>query len=393
MSSPFYFEGSIEASKSLMNRALICGSFFPKLVLQGDSGCDDVVHMRDALSSLKNGTPIWCGEGGTTFRFLALRASRCSGKFLIKADQKLLKRPQTQLVGILNQLGIEASLESDGLSLQGQGWQPNAPVQIDMAVSSQFASALVLSSWDLEFDLEFKLTGSVVSEDYFEMTLKLVQDLGMNVRRISSRHYLIPAGQKILRQSYSIEPDVSSIFAVAAMAALAGRAIIKNFPSKSIQPDFVFMKLLSAMGIKHSLQGSELHIDKTDSLNAVDFDLKNSPDLFPVLAVLCSFAKGKSRLFGAPHLAAKESNRIDLVASLFNISGITFQIRQDGMDIVGSGQTFLAPLNKEFDPAADHRMVMAAALLNTRGAGVRIKNTNCVNKSFPAFLHIAKDYL
>jgi 3-phosphoshikimate 1-carboxyvinyltransferase len=59
-------------------------------------------------------------------------------------------------------------------------------------------------------------------------------------------------------------------------------------------------------------------------MKALDFNLFQSPDLFPVLAVMCSWAHGVSKLHGAPHLALKESNRIQRVAELFKLLNIHY---------------------------------------------------------------------
>jgi 3-phosphoshikimate 1-carboxyvinyltransferase len=42
----------------------------------------------------------------------------------------------------------------------------------------------------------------------------------------------------------------------------------------------------------------------------LDVDLGVAPDLFPVLAALIACAPGSSRLFGAPQLRAKPSDRM-----------------------------------------------------------------------------------
>jgi 3-phosphoshikimate 1-carboxyvinyltransferase len=72
----FRFEGEIPASKSMMNRALLVQSFFPELKIEGQSDCLDVRHMKAATTGFGSHHEMDAGEAGTTFRFLALRASR-----------------------------------------------------------------------------------------------------------------------------------------------------------------------------------------------------------------------------------------------------------------------------------------------------------------------------
>lgn len=394
MSNSFFYEGPISSSKSLFNRALIIQSFYPSLVIQGFSDCDDVRYMQSALKSFKNSSSMNCGEGGTTFRFLALRASREKGSWLLGADPKLLRRPQKGLVDLLLQLGCEAEMSPEGLKVSSQGWKkPLGPLQIDPSVSSQFASALLLSAWELEFDLEFSMMGAVVSEAYLEMTCQLVERLGMKVERYGTQ-WKIPKGQTLCQGSYSVEADVSSVFAVAALAALGGECRVHNFPKHSLQPDKVFVDFLQEMGTEIQIVDSLLVVRKAPELRNIDVNLKNCPDLFPVLSSLCAFATGTSHLRGAPHLVAKESNRIAEISKLFQQIGVAHQCHADGMSVNGVQNRKLNLMgSKNFDPAGDHRMVMAAALFNLAGAELKVQNASCVDKSFPEFLEIAKGYL
>ncbi|MEK2646912.1 3-phosphoshikimate 1-carboxyvinyltransferase [Bdellovibrio sp. BCCA] len=379
-----HFQGEIPGSKSVFNRALIVQSYFPSLKLQGFSECDDVRHMREGLKHLSDQSVIDCGEGGTTFRFMALRASRNQGMHNLGATRRLLQRPQKGLVHLLSQLGVEAELCEDTMTVKGKGWKkPSAPLRVDMAESSQYASALVLNSWNLDFDLEFELVGGKNSESYFLLTLEMVKSLGMQIQK-TSQGYIIPAGQKIHKTSWTVEADVSSMFTMASAGALAGEVVITNFSEKSTQPDIVFLDVFKKMHVNFSVQGSTLTVKETTSLEPLDFNLSQSPDLFPVLAVLCSWAQGTSKLYGAPHLVSKESNRIARVSDLLSLVGVRHESLPDGMIIHGNTQQ--KPVQGvKFNPDKDHRMVMAAALMKLKGHDITIEEPQVINKSFPEF--------
>ncbi|MFN9067279.1 MAG: 3-phosphoshikimate 1-carboxyvinyltransferase, partial [Bdellovibrionales bacterium] len=74
----FEFSGEIEASKSLMNRALVVQSYRADFAINSESQSRDVVHLKLAMQNL-NSPLFQVGEGGTTFRFLVLRKSRDKG--------------------------------------------------------------------------------------------------------------------------------------------------------------------------------------------------------------------------------------------------------------------------------------------------------------------------
>jgi 3-phosphoshikimate 1-carboxyvinyltransferase len=146
----------------------------------------------------------------------------------------------------------------------------------------------------------------------------------------------------------------------------------------------VFVEVLEAMEAPVRLTGSVLHVERTDRLRPVDWDLKDSPDLFPVLSVLCGLAEGKSRLFGAPHLSRKESNRIAKSAELLRRMQRPVEELPDGLVIEGGGfRLHRQPF--EFSPAKDHRLAMAASVARKVGFPIRIKDRGVVAKSFPGF--------
>ena len=202
---------------------------------------------------------------------------------------------------------------------------------------------------------------------------------------------IVPKGQRLLAAPALTEADVSSAFAVAALAAVAGSCHIVNFPLHSLQPDHCFVDVLKQMGVPLTLRDSGLFVQQAERLLPIEIGLGGAPDLTPVLAVLCALADGKSRLFGAPQLRGKESDRIATTCALLRALSRSHTARQDGVDIVGTpfhdadrGKRFL------FDATGDHRLVMAAAVARWAGFPVEVAGLSAVDKSFPEFLSIAQ---
>lgn len=395
MNTGFQYSGTISASKSLLNRMLIIQSFDSSLEVNGNSRCDDVRYMKEGLRQLlgAKSNPIDCGAAGTVFRFIALRASRIPGQHTLLGTQKLFSRPHKPLVDILRCLGVSGEFTSEGFVIEGSGWKkPLEPVTVDCSLSSQFASAVLLNSWNLDFDLGVKLDDcretKGLSAGYLEMTEKVLMDAGLCLHR---ENELISIGKRsrVLRRKIDVEMDVSSAFAISAMGALGGKVEIGSFPNSDLQPDSVFTEILEAMNVPMEKTGGSLSVYRSASLRPVSWDIGKCPDLFPVLAVLCAFADGCSYLYGAPHLVYKESNRISGVERLLTELGCKFEARVDGMKIYGP----LASSSFEnrffcFDPEDDHRLAMAAALAKVGGASLDILHPEVVNKSFPEFWNI-----
>ena len=424
----FCFLGTGPCSKSLFLRALIARSYFPDLRIIGDSECDDVYFMQEGLKDLKNKTAINCGYSGAVLRFLALKVSREPGCFVLKGAPRLFQRPVQELRAVLNQLSCEIKFREDSLILKSQGWHLTGDaLTVSTSRSSQFASAVLLNSWNLNRDLFVSVEGKKISFSYFKMTLSFLRSLGMKIIG-EDREFCVPAGQKINQKVFSLEPDMSCLFALSAMTGAetqgdpVSQTLFTNWPEQSLQPDFIFPSVLEKMGFQVERSPSTLKIRAGKKIEPIKYNLKNCPDLFPVLSALCALADGQSHLYGASQLIYKESNRIEEVAKLLVQTGREVKILEDGLIIKGKPSSlkkqflfskkllcaeeknqkrFEAEEQKEtlmrangiteelqyacFDPKKDHRMAMAVAVLKKAGLPVHILDSEVVNKSFPNF--------
>ena len=306
----------------------------------------------------------------------------------MKGTPRLLERPQQELLTILRQLSVSARLFKDELVIEGDGWKkPKSTLEINREKSSQFATGVLFSTWKLSFPLEFQLFPAGMTDPYWSMSLDYAKQLGMNIQILGRDHFLIPEQQNAENMHLIVEPDQSSAFAIAAAAALCGEARLEKIMSTSLQPDFAFIEILKKMQIPVLWQQNSLVISLAKRMTAVDILMRDTPDLFPVLAVLCAFAEGQSKLFGAPRLVYKESDRIKKTAELLNLMGVENQILTDGIIIYGQGMS-LSQKTFDFDPDHDHRMAMAAGLLLRAGWKIKIHNSHVVKKSFPEFWDI-----
>ena len=382
------FVGRGPDSKSLLSRAYIIRSYDSDFKVTGSNTCDDVQVIQKALKDFKKNKPIFCGQSATALRFMALRVSRKPGVYALSGEKGLFKRPHQTLIKILNQLGVSVQLQNDNqMVISSEGWKPQGDaLTFSSDISSQFASAVLLNSFNLEKDLFLSLEGSVLSLSYLKMTLLFLRNLGFVVKG-EFPELCIPAHQKITKKSYSAEPDMSCLFTLACFAVLSGQAVFTPWVRESIQPDAVFPSLLLKMGADVRENRGVLKISAVQKRCGLLKNLKNNPDMFPLLAVLCALSEGESFLYGVPHLRFKESDRLSLTAHLIQQTGRKVMQTQDGLRIKGSlkrGERRLIV----FDPQEDHRMAMAGALLLCTGFDVKIKNPECVNKSFPEFWKI-----
>lgn len=372
-----------------MNRCLIVKSFYPELSIKGESSCDDVLAMQGAVTQFhqhKN-EPLHCGAAGTTFRFLCARVSREQGRFRLTGDKRLFERPHQPLFQSLSSLGVTVEQTSaTELTVSSQGWNLEKPLNMDLKISSQFISAILLSAWELSHPLVIKLGVDRHSYSYLEMTITLLKQLGMEIE-VSNDQICVPPHQSLRLKDFCVEPDMSSAFALTSLALASGQLELNQFPENSVQPDFYFIELLKLMGADYQLENNKLIVKRSLGLSPVKVDLSNNPDLFPVLAVLLSRVEGGSELTGLSLLSYKESDRLGHICDFLLRLGFMVEQRQ-GCFLIHGKLEHKYPEAFAFDPDQDHRLVMAASLAQHQGARLIIKTPDVVNKSFPEFWRI-----
>ncbi len=110
-------------------------------------------------------------------------------------------------------------------------------------------------------------------------------------------------------------------------------------------------------------------------------DMRDIPDLVPILAVAACGRRGRTALTGCGRLRLKESDRIASVRDMLRALG--GRVAVVGDDILVDGTGSLA--GGTVDARGDHRIAMAAAASSICENHVIIKGAQAVNKSYPAF--------
>ena len=241
--------------------------------------------------------------------------------------------------------------------------------------------ALLLSAWELPFPLTIDLPTRRISGSYLALTQAICARAGMTFLGDEGR-LVIPAGQRVRPGSYPVPPDQGAAYALAAAAALTGKRLLP--PLDRSQPDGLYPELLLALGVPCQELPEGLLVGRAEALRPLERDLGQAPDLVPVTAVLCALASGRSRLFGAPQLAWKESDRIARSAALVRALGRSCEEASDGLVIHGRAGPG-APGPVPFDTDQDHRLAMAAGVALAAGFGLRLSDPTVVAKSFPRF--------
>jgi len=332
------------------------------------------------------GERVYLGNNGTGARFFLAYAALGKGDYLeLYGKERLHERPMGPLISALRALGarIECLREEGFFPVKvGEGSLRSDRVKLPGGISSQFVSALLLIGPYLPSGLEIEIEGELFSKSYVEMTLEVMSHFGARVETTPYGFAVSPSSYQ--GRTYEVPADASSASYFLALPLILGKGRVKieNFHPQTKQADSVFLEMVRAFG--GSLKVFEplgVEVSFEGRPKALSLNIKDSPDLFPTLAVIGAVAEGRTVLYGAPHLRYKETDRIRAVATELKKLGVTCEELPDGLIIYGS-ETFRPARIETYD---DHRIAMAFAVLGLKAGPLEIENPQCVAKSFPDF--------
>ena len=363
----------------------------PRLFLGALSSCGfrcEILdrHVQLTPSEQRSSAEIFCGNGGTMFRFLTATLTTRPGNWTLDGVPRLRERPIGPLVSALRQLGAEIEYpEQDGyapLRIVGGSLQ-GGRCRLDAGASSQYLSALLMAGQVAREPVEIEVA-ALTSEPYVDLTLDAITEFGGAVRREDNAFFIQPA--TLAAEELTVEADFSAVAYPAAAAMLSGgRVLIEGLRPESRQGDRGFVDLLKRMGARIAWRAEGLEV-AAGTLQAVDADLSATPDQVPTLAALAPFAEGTTRITGVPHLRIKESDRLSAMANELIRVGAEVEELEDGLIIPGVWAQAEPPTEPvEVHTYGDHRIAMSMALVGLRRPGTTILDPEVVAKSYPEF--------
>ncbi|MBI4767262.1 MAG: 3-phosphoshikimate 1-carboxyvinyltransferase [Deltaproteobacteria bacterium] len=398
---------TVPGSKSYTQRAMIMAALAEgNSLLRGPLISEDTSYLAEALRLLgaglesRNGDllvqgtagrisrppkAIYLGYNGTAMRLLTTVVCLGQGEFLLTGAPRLLERPLQPLLTALRTLGVKAASQGKPgfppVLIEANGLQ-GGKVTLKNIESSQYISSLLISAPLAGGDFTLKIEGPIPSLPYVEMTVAQMKQFGVEVTRENKNCFFIEGRQKYQGIDCRIEGDVSSA-SYFFLAASLGRGTIRVRPifSETLQGDIRFIRILERLGctISHGDHWLEVSGEKLISGDLV-FDLGDMPDMVPTLAILAACRPGRTIITNVAHLRIKESNRLDALARELAKTGIKAEETKDGLIIDGG-----KPHGAEIDTYNDHRIAMSFAVLGLVVPGIKIKDPDCVKKSFPGF--------
>lgn len=374
---PRKLEGEIDAiaSKSVAHRMLICASLATgESKIRIDTTSLDIEATKSALQSMgaeiaenenvcrvtpiKDEEPslVDCNESGSTLRFLVPVCASLGKKATFTGRGRLPERPMKTLLDELENHGITVN---DGFPIEIEGKLQSGIYTLDGSVSSQFVTGLLMALPQAGGG-EIRLTGTVQSKSYIDITLSVMDAFGVKVEE-KGNAYIVP-DKRFSPANLTAEGDWSN-----AAFFLSAGVKVNNLDMNSKQGDKKVAELLEKL-------------EKKDG--KVTVDVSDIPDLVPILAVKASTRNDVTEFINAERLKIKESDRILSTVTMINSLGGKAEGTDNSIKIYGVGR-FTGGKVSAYN---DHRIVMSAAIAAAYSEGnVIIDGAEAVNKSYPDF--------
>ncbi len=396
----------LPGSKSYTHRLLIATALSDGLChLKNPLKSEDTAYTKAALSAMgivieeiendliiygKGGdfnpydTPIYLGNSGTSMRLLTSVGVLGKGRYIFTGTQRLQQRPIINLIEGLRQIEAEAICVNNCPPIEVTGGTvKGGRMYLRCGVSSQFLSSVLLIAPYLIEGLEIYVVEGPVSKPYVDITVEVMEKMGIHVERDGYNYFKILPGWKYRSGLYDVEPDASQASYFWAAAAITGGTVkATGLKKNSNQGDIKFADVLQKMGCRVEENHSGIEVTG-GNLKGITVDMANMPDVVPTLAVVAAFAKGDTVVTGVSHLKEKESNRLMAPVNELRKMGIAAEFSGDTLKVTGG-----SPKGADIKTYDDHRMAMSFAVAGLRTQGVNILDAECVNKSFPNFWEV-----
>ncbi len=358
---------NISGSKSESNRLLILQSLFPEINLKNLSNSDDTRYLQKALATREPVVDI--SHAGTAMRFLtAYFSSREGREVVLTGSERMQNRPIGILVDALRTLGADIQYENK------EGYPPlrikgrkllEKEVSIQGNVSSQYITALLLTAPSLKHGLRLNLTGQVTSVPYINMTLALLEDLGIDCGWEGNTIFVRPK-EEIDPITLTVESDWSSASYFYSLVALSedGEVSLSAYKKRSLQGDSSLVDIYNHFGVQTTFEHDRIRLKKVSRHEeSLQLDLSDSPDLAQTIAVTCFGLGMACDLTGLHTLKIKETDRLVALE------------KEQGKRITPG---------ISIDTYDDHRMAMAFAPLALK-VPIFINDAEVVTKSYTDF--------
>jgi 3-phosphoshikimate 1-carboxyvinyltransferase len=344
---------------------------------------DSDIIVKESIKIGTNVPEINTENSGTTIRIAIGIASLFSEEITLTGDESLQKRPMQPLLDALSSIGAKC-ISTDGKPpVKIKGSVIGGNVRIPGNLSSQFISSLLISAPLTKNGINLTIDGDLVSKPYLDATIASMRKFGVSVQTLIpyKKYSVLPQIYK--NSTFTVPIDFSSLALLLSFTVLNGEdVVIKGSMGNLPQGDEAFINFLEQLGVSVIIENNEIKIKSPEKLKGGRFDLRNSPDLLPPLAILSLISANPIEIVNVKHARLKETDRIAILARELPKIGINVEEKEDGLILKSSNKLTGAKLDSE----NDHRLFMAFCIAGTYIGNCIVTDSKSVEVSYPNFI-------
>jgi cyclohexanecarboxylate-CoA ligase len=334
------------------------------------------------------GDVVDVGSSGTTYYFLMGLACLGDRPVTFTGQRYFKRRPIGPLLRALERLGVRLDYENQALPVTVHPGRPHGgAIHIDGTLSQWISGLLMLAPFATD-TTTIRVEGELNERPYLELTLEMMAQWGLQVEvREDWREFRIAPNQTPTQTDILLPPDIGSVAFGLTAAALHPSHLTFTSPTPIHgHPEARILEELQSVGvpIRISADGLSISIDHDGTPPVAGrLDMREIPDMVPILSTLAARARGRTVLSHVSHVRLKESDR---VLSMLQLNKMGARVEFDGNDMEFHGVRRLH--GAELSSFNDHRVLMALAIAgSTAEAGItELSYPHAYKISYPEFI-------
>jgi len=409
----------VPGSKSITNRAIVLAALGKgKVVLKGALWSEDTEAMVDCMQRLgiqlevavdpvleanriitiqgcngklpKGGTSdapleLFVANAGTAARFLSAMVCLGNGVYRLSGVPRMHERPQKELIRALRSLGYRIETPNDKLPavFYGEGAKPGA-VTVSVEDSSQFASALLLSSRAGSWNVSTPPDANPDELPYVEMTRELLKAFPHE-----GGEFQIEADASSASYFHAVNAMFPKIAPVRVLACQPPRTeggtgwqIDAEFPRLAPRNHKMRSTVQRLMSFLTGLAQRVCSAGQAPRVISRKTDLGDS---IMTAITIATLAESPFKFVKLGVLRKQECERVQALRDELTKCKVDVKEVEDTLEV--------APCESAIGDASihtyhDHRMAMCFATLGLAAPGIKIEDPSCVRKTVPSFFQI-----
>ncbi|MFT7099112.1 MAG: 3-phosphoshikimate 1-carboxyvinyltransferase [Rickettsiales bacterium] len=342
------------------------------------------------------------GNSGTSTRLLMGLVAPFDFKTTFTGDASLRKRPMRRVFDPIREIGAEVVFRGNNLlPATIIGTDSPLPITYEMKMASaQVKSAILLAA--LNINGKTTIIEPEKCRDHTEIMMKYL-GIDVEVEPLNNGNKITVTGcSDFDAKDFVVPSDISSaaFMIVAALIVPGSKIKMNNVGVNPLRNGIV--TTLQEMGgdiqlLNERLVGGEKVADilvKYSQLKGIEVPASRAPsmiDEYPILSIAAAYASGNTKMNGLAELKAKESNRLDAVATGLSLCGVETIVGDDSLEVIGGfkSQENVAQIKTHLD----HRIAMSFLVMGLGlENGVKIDDSEPINTSFPNFVKIFAEF-